>query len=653
MPTRHGYAVLVCVITSLYLNGFAAMPVYADESTLTEQHFFPDIPVVLSATRLPQSVEDSPVAVTVITREMIEASGATEIPDLLRLAPGFLVDYDNAHVAAASYHILPDRFVRQQQVLIDGRSVYDPLLGGVPWMELPITVNEIERIEVIRGPDAAAYGSNSFMGVINIITRSAILDKGTTIQASVGTDKLKEGFARYGDSNGTVDYRINMAYRSDDGFDNRNDGKIVRLLNSRVDYQVNDKDNMTFEAGYSAGPRQMDDSFDTGIPYHDMHTYSQFQQIKWQHVNAPEDVYSLQIYHNQLSENDSYLRTDVPIWFDTSTTTDRYDLEIQKIKRLNESLRYVIGAGYRLDQVKGQLYFGTPDTLDNHISRLFTHGEYRYNKDLLFNLGLMLEDNDITGSDLSPQVSANYKLTPEDTLRVAVSKGTRTPVLAEQYVNTAINLPGYYDQIYFNNGQINNERMTEYDIGFVGHRNQNNFTYDVKFFYEDLSGLINGQVVSPYPDVDNKAIYFTNIDSAIIRGFESGIDWNLTNATKIHFAYSHIYISSADVSEDYSNSAPSSLASLLATHNFRNGYIGSLFVYSRSSMKPLARHAYDPAYMAPYTRVDLRLAKNFRVGETSQQIAIAIRNLFNAYQYSTLQNNVDQAVYFSYRIGFR
>ena len=652
MLTRHFYAVMVSVAASLVINGWITRPVYADNATVTEQHYFPDLPIVLSATRLPQSVADAPVAVTIITHEMIEASGATEIPDLFRLVPGFQVDYDNAHVAAVSYHMLPDRYVRQQQVLIDGRSVYDPLLGGVPWMELPITIDDIERIEVIRGANAATYGSNSFLGVINIITRNAILDKGTSIKTNIGSDHLREGFMRYGNSSGALDYRVNLAYRSDAGFDGRNDGKIVRLFNSRFDYQLNDKDNMVFQAGYAEGPRQMDDVFDTGIPYHDMKTRSQFQQFKWQRVNAPEDEYSLQVYHNALSQNDSYTRTDVPIYWNGDTTTDRYDIEVQKLKRVNKQFRYVIGASYRLDQVASQLYFGTNTPLDNRIRRLFAHGEYRFNKNTLINLGLMHENNDITGSDYSPRASLNYKFTRDNSLRVSISKANRTPVLFEQYPNTYIDVPGYFNQFYYNGATVRNEKITDYDIGLVGHNKNNSFNYDVKLFYQDIRSLINALNTSPYPDADNQAEYFNNFDDAIIRGIESGLDWNLGRSTRFHLALSHIEISSTDNREDYSSSAPASMASLLAMHDFPNDYTGSLSIYYRSKVKPLARHAYDPAYMDPYTRVDIRLAKIIRANNTSQKIAFVIRNLFNAHQDTILLNNVERGAYLSYQIKF-
>lgn len=652
MLVRQYHAVLVFVLSCLALLSLSTVQAQAADATAVEQQYFPALPIVLSATRLPQPVENSPIAVTVITRDMIKASGATEIPDLFRLVPGFLVDYDNAHTAAVSYHMLPDRYVRQQQVLIDGRSVYDPLIGGIPWMELPITIDDIERIEVIRGPDAATYGSNSFLGVINIITRNAILDKGTTVKTNIGSDRLREGFVRYGNSKGALDYRLNMAYRSDDGFAGRNDGKIVHLLNGRFDYQVNNTDNLMMKAGYSAGPRQMDDTFDSGVPNHDSHTYSQYQQFKWQRVNAPEDEYSVQFYHNELSINDSYTRTDVPIYWNADSVSNRYDVEVQKIKRVNPQLRYVIGASYRLDQVASMLDFSTNKTLDNRIRRLFAHGEYHFNKSLLFNLGLMYEDNDTTGSDLSPQASLNYKLTHQDTLRISVSHAYRTPVIFEQSPNMAVNLPGYYDQLVYNAARVGNESITEYDLGFVGRRHQNDLTYDLKFYYQDITGLINVANQTPFPDVDGQALYFNNFDDAIIRGFETGLNWQLSVGTKFHLTYSHIDIASTDRREDYSKAAPSSSLSLLAMQNFSHGYSGSINLYYRSRMKPLARRAYDPPYMEPYTRVDVRFAKNFKVADTTQSAAIVVRNLFNAHQYSRLLNNVERGAYLTYQIKF-
>lgn len=138
------------------------------EDSLTEDDLMGDIPVVLSVTRLPQSTTDTPMAITVLDRAMIEASGFIEIPDLLRLVPGFQVGLSwRDHHTAVTYHGQSDGLSRRMQVLIDGRVAVGSLFGLVDWDRLGITIDDIERIEVIRGPAGVAYGSNAFTGVIN------------------------------------------------------------------------------------------------------------------------------------------------------------------------------------------------------------------------------------------------------------------------------------------------------------------------------------------------------------------------------------------------------------------------------------------------------------------------------------------------------
>ncbi|MES9847216.1 MAG: Plug domain-containing protein, partial [Candidatus Thiodiazotropha sp.] len=141
-----------------------------DTLAFTESYFYDDLPIVLSASRLSQAQSDTPTAMTVIDKKMIQASAALNLPDLLRLVPGFTVGFFSGTSATVTYHGHADEYARDMQVLIDGRSIYDPLFGGIPWTEIYLSLDEILRIEVIRGPNAAAYGSNSYAGVINIVT---------------------------------------------------------------------------------------------------------------------------------------------------------------------------------------------------------------------------------------------------------------------------------------------------------------------------------------------------------------------------------------------------------------------------------------------------------------------------------------------------
>src|SRR5574340_389555 len=139
----------------------------------SEQDYFQDLPVVLSASRLSQPISETPNAITVIDRKMIVASGARNIADLFKLVPSMYVAYENGHTPIVSYRGITDAYARRMQVLVDGRSIYLPIFGQVDWAELPLDIGDIERIEVIRGPSAASHGSNSVQGVINIFTRHA------------------------------------------------------------------------------------------------------------------------------------------------------------------------------------------------------------------------------------------------------------------------------------------------------------------------------------------------------------------------------------------------------------------------------------------------------------------------------------------------
>ncbi|MCU7810006.1 MAG: TonB-dependent receptor plug domain-containing protein, partial [Candidatus Thiodiazotropha sp. (ex Notomyrtea botanica)] len=165
--------------------------VSAEPEVVSEAYFFDELPVALGATRLVQPLADVPTAMTIINKEMIEASGAMSIPDLLRLVPGFTVGFYAGSRATASYHGLVDQYARDMQVLIDGRSVYDPGYGGVSWADMPIDMDDINRIEVIRGPNATAYGSNAYAGVINIITNHPADAYGNKIISTIGESGRK------------------------------------------------------------------------------------------------------------------------------------------------------------------------------------------------------------------------------------------------------------------------------------------------------------------------------------------------------------------------------------------------------------------------------------------------------------------------------
>src|SRR3989338_683296 len=184
----------------------------------SEQDYFQELPVVLSASRLPQPISETPNAMTVIDREMIAASGFRHIPDLFRLVPGMYVGAYNGYTPIVAYHGAFDQYSRRMQVLVDGRSVYLPPFSYVNWEDIPLHIADIERIEVIRGTAAASHGANSSQGVINIITRDASSAHGASVSVLKGNGGMSDIAAHLGNTGENLDYRMTLGYRADDRF---------------------------------------------------------------------------------------------------------------------------------------------------------------------------------------------------------------------------------------------------------------------------------------------------------------------------------------------------------------------------------------------------------------------------------------------------
>lgn len=173
MPIASRAPVSLTLLALLFGSKLAAADLFNDPS---------GVPEVLTATRLKQSPAEVPGSISVLDRELIVASGARDIPELMRLVPGMMVGYLSGNQPTVNYHGTSMSGARRLQVLIDGRSVYRPGLASVDWSDLPLALEDVERIEVFRGPNTVSYGANALMGVINIITRAPGESPGTRLK---------------------------------------------------------------------------------------------------------------------------------------------------------------------------------------------------------------------------------------------------------------------------------------------------------------------------------------------------------------------------------------------------------------------------------------------------------------------------------------
>ena len=199
----------------LLLAALLGGPAVADDLFVDSQA----VPEVLTATRLKQSPAAVPGSMTVLDSELIKASGARDIPELLRLVPGMMIGYGAGNQPTVNYHGSNVNDARRMQVLIDGRSVYRAGLATVDWSDIPLAMEDIERIEVFRGPNTVSYGANALMAVVNILTRSPADSHGTRLKITRGQRGIDDFYASQGIGWDGGDLRLSLSGMQDDGFD--------------------------------------------------------------------------------------------------------------------------------------------------------------------------------------------------------------------------------------------------------------------------------------------------------------------------------------------------------------------------------------------------------------------------------------------------
>ncbi|MGH8372457.1 MAG: TonB-dependent receptor plug domain-containing protein [Gammaproteobacteria bacterium] len=624
-----------------------AGPARAADSTppLTEQNYLEELPVVLTPARLSQRVDTSPLPITIINRQMIQASGALTIEDVLRLVPGMLVGHDSGNQAFVTYSGFADRYARRMQVLVDGRSVYSPSFGGVDWSSLPVALEDVERIEVVRGPDAAAYGANAFLGVINVITRPAKDEQGGYAKIVAGSDHLNRVVARDGNSTGNLDYRITAVSTGDHGLNITDgtvdgaltngyvDNKQTSILSGRFDYQTDKSNQWSFQFGDSYGWRAQGGPLNIFYPPHRLNSGWNFQQLDWHQDSDDGDGLSFKFYH-QLDQTSERLQT-LPVTIPSvgvltgdlnyDIRSNRYDAELQQVTTLSDGLRTVWGIGTRLDQVLSQSYLGRSTPISDHEYRLFGHGEWHMTHDFYTNIGAMLEHADFGGSAVSPNASLNYILAPGRTLRLSASSATRYPVAIEEASNQSFSAGPVIDQILISSGGLGPERIRTVDFGYVGDLGSPALWIDTRVFHSRIRDLIAYYNI-PFPtdNYDGKAQNFINRDSADLDGAEFQLNYNPTLETRLVINYAYLNITSSTVN----TSAPHHDLSALLIHNLSGGIDLSAAFYFTSHMYGLD----TGTYIGAQRRLDLKLSAPFTQLSDSARFSITLQSVLGSYQ---------------------
>jgi iron complex outermembrane recepter protein len=560
---------------------------------LSEDDYLGEVPRVLTVSRLSQPLSDAPSAVTIIDRATIRASGIVDLPEIFRLVPGMYVGTNAGYIYntnhAVSYHGMTSAYSGSMQVMINGRSVYTPVFGGVNWSELADCIADIERIEVTRGPNAASYGANSYFGVINIITQNSSQAPNNSIIATHGNGR-NEAFYRHAGKVNDFTYRVSTGYRQDDGLDNRNDFKRTRLLNAQADYRINDKNTLEFEFGIADGERGEGNASEDSVLFvpRQRALLNHYELIRWQHNIGPDSDFKLQAYHSIDSSKDKFTTTnlranaarilvadlvndgvplaaaqaianatvanfrDDELRINNDIDTERFDIEMQHNFSPYKDLRVVWGASARADSVYAPNWLGTKDKEYFYLQRLFGHVEWDANEKLLMNLGAMVEHNSFTDTDISPRASVNFRLTPKQTIRLGVSSALRTPNFVEEKFNSTLfiplTIPGVTGIVnrFRNVGNLDPEKIVSREIGYLGEFGR--FSIDAKIFNDEISSFIRGDkredvTFPPTPfNLGGTPRSSFNGGDVQVNGFETQAKWKLFDYTNLLFNYAYVDI---------------------------------------------------------------------------------------------------------------
>lgn len=580
---------LVALAFSVSVSGAS----YADhEDIFFDNHI---VPIVLSASKLPQPQTEAPASITVIDRALIKASGATQIAEIFRLVPGMQVGNSRGNFPVVAYQGLTSEFPQGIQVVIDGSSVYSPIFGGVIWSTLPIELEDIERIEVVRGPNNASFGANAFQGVINITTTHASQAPNLTTSIRVNNNQSERAFFQYAGAlyENRLDYRVSLASEKKEGYKQFTDNFSKEALSGRVDFRVNTHNTLqlNFSALDSKRQTQHPSLITTNDPKRDRNESSHYAQITWEHQTNDEQQINSRFSFHHFDGKDKY---DLDLT--SESTTWAFDLE--HILSLNQAQRLVWGFGATHESVYAPFRINSTNTQTNSRARLFGNLESTLSEKIILNVGGLVENDQLSGTHASPRITLNYLASPSHSYRLTATKAFRTPVITEEERDIVITPP---TSIQVSAGNLKPETITSIEAGYHGVYWGNTLNADVKLFRSHYKQLINNEL-------SNATFILDNLDNAKTYGAEFEVNYRPNRNNILHAGYAFTRVSQA-TNNRLKSSIPKHNLNLLFSHQYDNGWHAGIEYYYMSSMQYLgAQNDLQNAFQ----RIDLSLGRVFK-----------------------------------------
>ena len=515
---------------------------------------------VTSAAKHPQKLSEVAAAVFVISEESLRHSFTDFIPELLRDVPGVHVARTTASDWAISIRGFNDRFANKLLVLMDGRSLYTPLFSGVHWERQDAIIEDLDRIEVIRGPGGSLWGANAVNGIINIITKSAWDTQGFFANLKVGNEESLAAL-RYGGHGENVAYRVYLKAREVDSSAEIHNGQAHddwRMLQGgfRFDWKLSPERNLRFSGDAYTQTAGVVQSYYIPIPPYEIffaddgYGFGANFLLKLEEKKASGHSWCLQAYYDTSSA------TGYPL---LNWDLDVYDIEFQQVIP-KKNLIWTWGLGYRLydTYVKKSVYANfspyafVPAKTKSYILNAFGQAEIDLTSSLKLILGSKFEYHEETGLNFQPTGRFLWKVHENKTIWGAISRAVRTPSRGELDAVINIYIPRLEGSPYplflelHGNDDLDPETLLALELGYRQSLNAR-FQYDVTVFFNVYDDLITVPLPEkppvfhpkPWPHLHTYAKAQNSMDGETY-GFELSAFYRPTSPLFFQLSYSYL-----------------------------------------------------------------------------------------------------------------
>jgi iron complex outermembrane receptor protein len=504
-------------------------------------------------------LEQAPAAAYVVTPDDIRRLGITTLPEALRLVPGMDVARIDSHEWAVSVRGFNAQFANKLLILMDGRTIYGPAYGGVNWGMQDTILEDLESIEVIRGPGASLWGANAVNGVVNILTKSAKDTQGLAASVSGGTEDQPCVAVRYGGQVATnLYYRVYGKFFDRDGLVTSSGGDASDDWDSRqggvrIDWEPGDGNKATLQGNFYNDFVHDNENVVVLVPPYvsstnmQNHDYGGNVLARWKHEFSESSTLTLQAYYDYFKQEQ----------VGTSETRDTFDVDAQQRFQIGTRNDIMWGLGYRFtgdrfpNTPPANFYLSwTPPERHDQLYSAFVQDEISLVPECFsVTLGSKFEHNDYTGFEIQPSVRLLWTPTERQTAWAAVSRAVRTPSRFETGARVNYSVFTMPDPPFLGldrlsgNADAHSEELVAYELGYRIEPTKR-LSFDVAGFYNTYDNLL--RFVPGTPFIQGPVMVFPqtvqNSGSAETFGAELSAQWKVLDNWRLTGSYSWLHV---------------------------------------------------------------------------------------------------------------